>query len=64
MEKIRGEREERKRDKDLTEAKEKLQTSKRLSLEDFRLLLEKGEINLEKPKEEGEKQEEQQTTQN
>lgn len=48
MEKIRNEREDRKRDKDLTEAKEKLQTSKRLSIDDFRLLLEKGEINLDK----------------
>ena len=48
MEKVRSEREDRKRDKDLTEAKEKMQTSKRLSIDDFRLLLEKGEINLDK----------------
>jgi len=48
MEKIRSEREDRKRDKDLSEAKEKLQTNKRLSIDDFRLLLETGEISLEK----------------
>lgn len=47
MDKIRQEREDRKRDKDITEAKEKLQSSKRLSLEDFRLLLERGELDLE-----------------
>ena len=51
MEKVRSEREDRKRDKDLSEAKEKLQTCKRLSIDDFRLLLEKGEINLDKKEE-------------
>ncbi|MBN2250900.1 MAG: hypothetical protein JW724_02345 [Candidatus Altiarchaeota archaeon] len=61
MEKIRNEREERRRDKDLTEAREKLQTNKRLSIEDFRLLLEKGEIALEKTQDNDSQEEKQDT---
>jgi uncharacterized coiled-coil DUF342 family protein len=55
MEKVRTEREHRKLDKEITEAREKLQSSKRISFDDFRLLMEKGEIKLdeeEKPVEE------------
>lgn len=51
MDKIRFERESKKRDRDILEAKEKLQASKRLSLNDFRLLLERGELDLENEEE-------------
>lgn len=47
LEKIRSKREERKKEESALEAKEKLQSKKRLSIEDFRILLERNEIKFE-----------------
>lgn len=47
IENIRLERDERKKEKDALEAKEKLQSKKRLSLEDFKILLDRNEIKFE-----------------
>jgi len=44
--KIRHEREERKKSQDALKAKEKLQSKKRISIDDFRVLLEKNELEL------------------
>ena len=45
-EKIRHEREERKKSQDALKAKERLQSKKRISIDDFRVLLEKNELEL------------------
>ncbi len=45
-EKIRHERDERRKSQDALKAKEKLQSRKRISIDDFRVLLEKNEIDL------------------
>lgn len=47
LEKIRSEREERRKEESVIEAREKLQGKKRLTIEDFRILLERNEIKFE-----------------